>query len=210
MPEFVYTSHIAQESIEEIEQAFQEYQPDIVAVELDPQRLQALQMQQRNYSPRLIFTIGITGYLFMLLGSYMQNKLGDAVGMRPGEEMLTAYRMADERNIPVALIDQPVEQTLKRVSSIPFSEKLAIAWELVKAPFVRTPYEIDLSEVPSDELIAQLTEELHSKFPNLYQALLIERNHVMASNIRHLQRTNPESDILVVMGAGHKDVEKLL
>lgn len=207
---FVKTSHIATESVQDIKDAFERYEPDIVAIEIDAQRLQALRMNQRSFSPLLIQDIGVTGYIFMLLGSYLQEKLGDAVGMQPGEEMLTAYEHAETHGTRVSFIDQPVQRTMQQISGIAFSEKLRLVWELFRGFFVSRPLDFDLTKVPDKQLVGRLKNQLHHKFPQLYQALILERNYVMAENLRNLRATFPDATILVVIGAGHAEVEKLL
>src|SRR3989338_5476333 len=82
------TSHIAQESIDQIAQHIQSQKPSIIALELDTQRAKAL----KEAGPRKIplssaLHIGFKGYLFAKLGQYAQQKLGGSVGIEPGAKM---------------------------------------------------------------------------------------------------------------------------
>src|SRR3989344_6827887 len=111
------TSHIAQESVNKIKSTIERTKPQVVAVELDQMRLYGLINNQKSkISLRDIRTIGFKGYLFALLGSYVQKKLGKLVGLAPGSDMLTAVKIAQKNNIPFALIDRIIEITLRRFS----------------------------------------------------------------------------------------------
>src|SRR3989344_3598196 len=111
------TSHIAQQSIQEIKKALSEEQPDIVAVELDVERAVALfQKRRTRISLFQIPTIGVKGFLFATVGHALQQKLGKMVGVSPGSDMKTALELARKQKLQVALIDQPIKITLQKFS----------------------------------------------------------------------------------------------
>ena len=206
------TSHIAKQSIEEVKTNINKFKPDIVAVELDKGRLQALLTKQKSKTPFwLIFRIGVVGYVFAKLGSWGSKKLGKVVGVEPGEEMLTAIKLARQKNIKLALIDQPIEITLRRFSAkITFREKLRFIGDIFKSIIFRKKAaeelgidinNFDLSKVPSNELIKKLVKVMKGKYPNAYSVLVDERNKVMAFNLLNLAKKY--DNILAVVGAGH-------
>ena len=92
------TSHIAQQSIDEIKSTIEKEKPDIVAVELDKNRLYSLMQKekQKHLSFRQIKSIGFSGFIFAVIGSYVQQKLGKIVQVQPGEDMLTAVKLAQK------------------------------------------------------------------------------------------------------------------
>lgn len=205
------TSHIAQQSIREIQQKIEEIQPDIIALELDLNRFQALVSQQeRRTSLKDIRKIGLKGYLFALIGSYLQKKLGQAVGVAPGSEMLKAIKLARKKKIPLALIDQDIQITLRRFSQkLSWKERFRFLVDIFKGIFFRKKQlekvgNFDLSQVPPEKLIEKLMQELKKRYPNIYQVLVEERNKVMINNLKALIKQNPEKKILVIVGAGHK------
>lgn len=203
------TSHIAQESVEAISAAFDEINPEIVCLELDRRRMFAL-MNNVKSKPRLADArkIGIGGYLFLSLGGWLQQKLGDQVGMTPGSEMKSAIAISREREIKIALIDQDMELTLKSFSkNFTLREKMKLVSDLILAPFGKKE-KIDISKVPEKTLIKRLLNETKIRYPGLYKALVEERNIVMAENISKIAEKNPESRILVIIGAGHEDEVK--
>jgi pheromone shutdown-related protein TraB len=206
------TSHIAQQSVQEIEKAIVEQKPDLVALELDPNRFQALLTQQKTKIHLAdIFRVGLKGYLFALIGSYLQKKLGKMVGVAPGSEMLAAIKSAKKHNLPLALIDQDIAITLSRFSqTLSWQERFRFVADIFKGLlFPKKQLEklggFDLAKVPPQEIIKKLMNELKQRYPNIYQVLVEERNKVMIRNLKYLFEHNPEKKILAVVGAGHQD-----
>lgn len=203
---FLGTSHIAVDSIKEIERAFRLESPDIVAVELDPARLHALLADRKpNYSPAMAFKIGFKGYLFAVIGSLLQQKLGSIVGVKPGSDMLRAVELARDNGKRIALIDRDLRITLSRLSkAFGWKEKFRFLFDLISAPFAKK-MKIDLGKVPEKELIKQLLELLKKRYPGLHRVLVEERNKIMALKLKALMDNYPDKKILAVMGAGHEE-----
>lgn len=204
----VGTSHVSKDSKVKIKEKFNEFKPEIIAIELDRQRFQALTSNQKSsLSPRLILQIGITGYIFVVIGKLIQNKIGDFVGMNPGEEMILGARLAQKNKLLLALIDQDVAITLKGLSKrVKFSEKLKIVWDVIKSPFSKKErVNIDLSKIPPNELIIKMLKEMKDRYPGFYTVLLEDRNKFMAKKIYQILVKHPESKVLVIIGAGHEE-----
>ena len=91
------TPHISIESIKEVKSTFKEFNPDIIALELDPLRFQALlaRKQKRSITKEIQF-FGIKGFLLTLVLGYIEKKLGQKVKIKPGTEMLTAIKLAKQ------------------------------------------------------------------------------------------------------------------
>jgi pheromone shutdown protein TraB len=185
------TSHVSQESVDEIEHLILEHEPDIVAVELDPMRLKALLTGEK----------GSGGSLFVRLLEKFQSVVGSKTGVMPGSEMKKAYETAGEVGAEVALIDQDIRITFGRLKHVSRKEKVRAALQLGLAMLIGGKK--DLWEVPDEDAIQEMLEEMESQFPGLYQVLVEERNLHMLEALRHLEDENPESEILVFVGAGH-------
>ncbi len=200
------TSHIAESSLDEIEYVFQKENPELVAVELDHNRLYSLLADKKpNYSPAIISQIGLKGYLFALIGGLIQQKLGDVVGIKPGSDMLRAVQLAQKNNKKLALIDQDIQVTLARLSkTIGWKEKLHFFIDIFSAPFSKK-MRIDISKVPEKELIKKLLKLMKKSYPGLYKALVEERNMFMALKLKALMENYRDIKILAVIGAGHED-----
>jgi pheromone shutdown-related protein TraB len=199
------TSHIAKESVDKITAEFNSVHPDIVCVELDRKRLHALMTDQKpDYSIAGIGKYGLQGYLFAVIGAFVQKKLGNVVGIKPGSDMLTAVKLAQSNNKNLQLIDQDIEITLKRFSKkFSMKEKFHLVEDIIKAPFSKR-MKISLNNVPPEELINKLMVQMKERYPNIYLVLVDERNHVMAKNIYNIMARNSDRKILVIIGAGHE------
>lgn len=206
------TSHIAKESIEKITEEFSSFNPDIVCIELDHKRLHSLLSDAKpDRSLKGIKHYGLQGYLFAVIGGYIQEKLGNVVGVKPGSDMLTAVNLTKSNNKILQLIDQDIETTLKRFSkAFTWREKFRLVGDIIRAPFSKK-MKIDLNKVPKEELINKLMGDIKERYPSIYAVLIEERNHVMAKNIYKIMSENEDKKILVIIGAGHeKDLLKLI
>lgn len=215
------TSHISPKSIRAIKNIIDEIHPGIVAVELDHKRLNALlhQQQKSHLSLHALWKVGLKGFLFAMIGSYIQRKLGKLVGVEPGADMLTAVTLARRNKIPVALIDQDIEVTLSRFSSkLTWREKGRFLVDIGRGILFKKKElerwglsDIDLQSVPPEQVITQLLSHMKVRYPTVYQVLIKERNVIMARRLVRLASEHEGKIILAVIGAGHeKDVLSLI
>ena len=121
--------------------------------------------------------------------------------------MRQAIRIAKRDKIDIALIDQDIEITLKRLSkAITWKEKWNFISDIAKALFTgKKELEFDLSTVPDKKVIRKLTDKLKERYPNVHRVLIEERNAVIAKNLKKLMNSAPDKKILVILGAGHID-----
>ncbi len=202
------TSHIAKQSLDEVKKYIEEEKPDMIAIELDSKRLPALMSKSpRRIELKAIRHIGLKGFVFSLIGAWAEKKLGNLVGVAPGSEMKQAVQIAKKNNIKIALVDQDIEITLRRLSkTLTWKEKWNFAADIVKAIFTRNKeIDFDLRTVPEKKIIKKLTSKLKERYPNVHKVLIEERNSVIAGNLRNLMDSNPDKKILAILGAGHVD-----
>lgn len=186
------TSHIAGEDLERIRREVEEKQPDVVALELDPARLDALLHDQQGGRPR---------NPFFLLMKAVQDLLGRRAGVAPGSDMLTALRAAESEGIDVALIDQDIGVTLERLKAVPLVEKIKFLGFLLLSPFLLRGLDIDLQQVPEQDIVDEMLLRLRIGFPGMYRVLVAERNETMAERLEMLERRY--GHVLAFVGAGH-------
>jgi pheromone shutdown-related protein TraB len=204
------TSHIADESVKEVKQIMEVHKPAIVCVELDRHRYHSL-MQPSQENRKIPFSlakrVGMTGYLFAVLGNKIQKKLGAVVNINPGTEMKTATEMGIEANAAVYLIDQTLEETLRDFSDkFTFREKFRLFRDIFFTPkeFKNLKNtKMVLSKTPPASLINKLVYAIERRYPGLFEALIGKRNRIMAKKIFGLSHANPAKKVLVVVGAGH-------
>ena len=201
------TSHIARESLDEVRKTIEAEKPAIVALELDRKRLPALLSPPKKKKLPAIHRIGVKGFLFSLLGSWAERKLGELVGMSPGSEMKEAVLLARKNNLRIVLIDQDIEVTLQRFSkALSWKEKWNFLVDLFKAFVLRKKeVDFDLKKVPGRKIIQTMLAKVKERYPNIYRVLIDERNEVMAHRLRMLMQHHPDEKIMVVVGAGHEE-----
>ncbi len=207
------TSHISKHSVEEVKEHILTKNPEIIAIELDRLRAHALLSKKKKIKLTDIKKIGMTGIIFSLIGGYIEKKLGKLVKTKPGSEMLMAIRLAKKGKIPILLMDQDIRITLKKISKrMPLREKLRFLNDLIFSNQNKKELEkIDISKVPTEKLIEEITKGFKKRYPILYTILITERNEIMAKNLNNLMTNNKDKKILAIMGAGHKkEIEKIL
>lgn len=208
------TSHIAKDSVRKVTGTITAEKPDIVAVELDHARLHALLSDVKpRFNLAALRAMGITGFAFFTIGGLLQRKLGKLIGAVPGEEMKTAVKAANQIGARVALIDQPLSITMRNLSKIRFVEKLRLVKDVIFGitGLETEKVDIDLSKTPTGSFVEMAMKKVRGSYPGLYKALVSDRNGYMAHTLAHIMRSEPQSKIVAVVGAGHeKEVVRLL
>ena len=206
------TSHIAIESVNEIRRAVSEEKPDLIAVELDRHRLHGLlEHKKSRFEFRDMFKLGVKGYLFAIVASYLQKKLGRSVGLEPGSDMLEAVKLAKQTDVHLALIDQDISITLRNFGkAFTWKEK----WHLIVDIFMSVFFNkremakigitnLDLNKVPTKKVITMMLKHVQERYPSIYKALIQDRNYVMARHLSGLMSKHQK--IVAVVGAGHEE-----
>ena len=203
--QIIGTSHIAKQSINEVKKHIEKERPEIVALELDQKRLYALfHRKKKSITFSDITRVGVNGFVFSIIGAWAEKQLGKIVGVKPGSEMLTAAKIAKKKNIQLALIDQDIEITLKRLSKeITWKEKFNFLSDIIKAAiFRKKEIEFDLTKVPKEDVIKKLISKVKTRYPSIYKVLIKERNAVISKNLFNLMQNKKK--ILAIIGAGHE------
>jgi pheromone shutdown-related protein TraB len=198
----VGTSHIAKESITEVEQSIEKEKPIFVALELDNNRYNSLiSGEQRDVSYKYIKEIGFGGYLLLKIGHYIETKLGLSIGSTLGGEMIKAADTASKYNCKIVLIDQEIKKTLKNFSeNFNWKEKLKIILDIMTGLIKKEKIKIDLKRVPDKDIIILILDKLKKRYPGIYKSLVQDRNIYMAKRLSRLMELG---NIVAVIGAGH-------
>jgi pheromone shutdown protein TraB len=144
--------------------------------------------------------------LVQWLLAYLQRKIGFDVGVEPGAEMKAAIEEAENRGIPLALVDRDIRLTLLRFwNSLGFLEKLRLMWALIiSIAEVDSGQEIDIESLKQQNVIDMVMEEFRKFSPNGARALIDERDAFIAHQLVLLKVQRPQGKILAVVGAGHR------
>nr|WP_180485660.1 TraB/GumN family protein [Treponema socranskii] len=198
------TAHVSDESIKEVTDAIREQKPDCVAIELDEKRSRSM-TDPESYRKLDIIAVLKRKEGFLLLANLVlasfQKRLGENVGVKPGDEMLAAMNTAAELGIPSVMVDRPIAVTLRRAwvkNSLWGKSKLISA--LIASAFDKekiSPEQIEALK-KSNEMDSMMTE-LAEYLPAIKEVLINERDRYLASRI---WEANGER-VLAVLGAGH-------
>jgi pheromone shutdown-related protein TraB len=202
------TAHVSQRSIEEVKETILEMEPDVVAVELDINRYHNLKNRETGEKPEKEFNIReiiksdqLTMFLVSGFLTYMQNKIGDDVGVKPGAEMLAAIEAAEEIGAKVALIDRDIQITLKRaLNQMSIWEKLKFTYGILASFFTSDEDMEDIEKIKEGDTLAEVMEYFQEMSPKAYNVLVNERDAYMARMLLDI----PESQVVAVVGAGHQ------
>jgi pheromone shutdown-related protein TraB len=203
----VGTAHVSQQSVDEVRAAIEEFKPDVVAIELDTSRFTALKKQARDPSVGDVLEVkNFNSLLVQWLLAYLQRKIGIDVGVEPGAEMKIAIDEAEQRGIPIALVDRDIRLTLLRFwSSLGIFEKIKMFWALITSiAEIDNGQEIDIESLKEQNVIDAVMEEFRKFSPNGARALIDERDAFIAHQLILLKVQRSEGRILAVVGAGHR------
>jgi pheromone shutdown-related protein TraB len=196
----VGTVHVSPESVEEVKETIEREKPDTVGVELCEKRYETL-TKKKQWEEQEIFRIIKEGKTYLLLANLLlsnfQKKIGEEFGSEPGAEMMEAVTIAQDKGIPVTLLDRDISITLRRAwKSMGITEKLKLIYALIAGFFVDA--EDVVEELKDLDIITELMEELAEQAPGAKKVLIDERDQYIASKILEL-----EGRVVAVVGAGH-------
>ncbi|GHV94811.1 conjugal transfer protein TraB [Spirochaetia bacterium] len=200
------TAHVSRESIEEVSRVIREEKPDMVCVELDQGRYNSIS-QKENWESLNIAKVFKEGKGFLLIANLVlagfQRRLGNELGVKPGEEMKTAIETAVELGINYSLCDREVQTTLRRAwARCGLWSRCKLLASLLAGAF--TTEKLSAEEIEAlknrselDGMMSELAEYL----PAVKATLIDERDRYLAAKI--WSATAPGCRAVAVVGAGH-------
>ena len=200
------TAHVSRASVDAVQAAIATGDYDTIAVELDEQRLKAMTDPTALGSMDLVKVLreGKTPLFAanLALAAY-QRRLAEQMGVEPGAELKAAAADAAAAGLPLALIDRDVGLPFRRaLQSLGWWGRAKISASLLMA--LLSSDEVGEDEIerrkPGDVLEASFTE-FAGQTPELYEAIIAERDRYMAARLREMPAGSRE--VLAVVGAGH-------
>lgn len=226
----VGTVHVSKTTRDRVVSTVQEEEPDVVAIELDQERL--YDMFERGADVVEGEDVGDEdegGTIQDLIREQQQGQFDGEDMLQPGEaDMLPAVREGVDLGKEVALIDMSMEQLQENVKSNAFDEDGNLDVEIVNKvkqgsfgevvdsvkEFVRSQREMqgrvdeegmegvirEMEESSVDEVAEQM-DSLREVAPEIVEALIDERDQYMAGRIHWLRQNG--YDTVATMGRGH-------
>jgi pheromone shutdown-related protein TraB len=211
----VGTAHVSARSVEEVTRVIEELRPEVVCVELCQGRHDAL-TQENSFRNLDIFKVvreGKTLYLLahLALASY-QRKMGNALGVKPGSELLAAIVAAKKVGARVELIDRDIHTTLKRTWANLGLWKRSMLLSSLLVGFgedddgdddkgKKELTEEDIENLKEGKALSEMLDELAKALPEVKTPLIDERDAFLVSGMEDAAKG--AKDVVAVVGAAH-------
>lgn len=186
---------------------FKEKNPDVICVELDNKRLNALILKKTN--PEKYKDVTKKNPIIYKILARFQDNMAREYGVSAGDEMLTALNYAKSHEIPLALIDSDAQKLFqKMLKSMTISEKIKLLLSGFSGFFIgRERVEKELNKIEKD--FDKYLNEIGDRFPTIKRILIDERNENMAKKI--IKLTEDKNSIVACIGDGHiNGISKIL
>ncbi|MDR3130323.1 MAG: TraB/GumN family protein [Treponema sp.] len=203
----VGTAHVSRDSIREVECAIREEKPAIVCVELDSGRYASISRQD-NWEKLDVIKVFREGKGFVLIANLVlagfQRRMGEELGVKPGEEMKTAVETAKDLGVPFALCDREVHITLSRAwNRCGLWSKCKLLASLLSSAFTSEKFsEEEVERLKSRNELDGMMSELAAYLPSVKEVLIDERDLYLAAKIWEAGAKSGGKQLAVV-GAGH-------
>jgi pheromone shutdown-related protein TraB len=202
----VGTAHVSKSSVDEVRSIIREVMPDAVAVELCQARYDVMKnpgMWQNMDIFKVIKEKKAAFLMANLVMSSFQRRIGQKLGVKPGDEMRAAIDEAEANGIEVVLIDRNVQLTLARTwRRLTFWEKMKLLYASLVAIFeAEDLQENDIEKLKEKDMLTTAVEEMARHAPTIKEVLIDERDAYMARKIADI----PSARVVAVIGAGHME-----
>ncbi len=201
------TAHVSSESRKLVEKIILEEKPDVVAIELDKRRLDALEDEGKKFSELNVEEVIKTNQTWMFLANVLlknfQKEIGRNVGELPGSEMKAALHASKENGIPYALVDRDIQITMKRAyEMLGIVEKIKLGSALIAGMFGEEAKKVDsamIEKLKEKDTLNAMMHKLGEEFPTIQKVVVDERDLYIAQKLREIKAKK----VLAVVGAGH-------
>jgi pheromone shutdown-related protein TraB len=208
------TAHVSKASLDAVRAAIDSGHYDTIAVELDPQRAQALtdpdalarldlvKVLREGKAALFAANLGLAAY---------QRRLAEQLGIEPGAELKAAVLDARERGLGLHLIDRDVGLTFKRaMQRLGWWGRAKVSAGIMTSLLGSDEVSDDeIENLKSGDILESSFTEFASESPALYETIIAERDRYMATLLREIALEHPADagspprEVLAVVGAGH-------
>ncbi len=200
----VGTAHVSRQSAELVTRVIEAENPETVCIELCESRYQSMTQKDRWQNMDLLKVIK-ERKAFLLLSNLMlasfQKRIGQKLGIKPGEEMMKAIEATEKVGARIHLADRDIRTTLSRTWRLMgLWMKIKLLGHLViSVGEVDKIKEEDVEKMKNMDVLETLLSEIGEALPELRRILIDERDQYLA----YKTRTAPGRKIVSVVGAGH-------
>jgi len=205
------TAHVSRTSVEAVDAILAHEAFDAVAVELCDSRAQGMR-DPEAFKQMDLFQVIRQGKAGMVAASLVlssfQKRLAEQYGIQPGAEMKAGMDGAEQRGVPVWLVDREVGTTLRRAwHSVGLWQRFGLMGGLIASVFERQQIEeTEIEKLKQGDMLESAFSEFATHSAPLYRSLIAERDAYMAARLREQSAAAGFGEgrrVLVVIGAGH-------
>ncbi len=202
------TAHISKTSVDVVKAAIAGGAYDTIAVELDPQRAQAITDPDALAKLDLVKVLkeGKTAVFAanLALAAY-QRRLAEQLDIEPGAELKAAVLDAKARDLSLHLIDRDVGLTFRRaMDRLGWWGRIRVSVDLIRSLFGDEEVSSDQIEgLKQGDMLEASFGDFATESPALYDTVIAERDAYMAARLREIPAQGGGRDVLAVIGAGH-------
>lgn len=198
------TAHISKRSADQVKEVIDEEKPDSVCVELDQERYNSINDENKWSEMNIFQVIKEKKALLLLVNliiSSFQSRMAEKLGIKAGQEMRQGIKSAEENDAELILADRNIQITFKRVwGGLGFFEKLKLIFQVISMLFVDEEIsEEELEQLKSSDSLNIILEEMGENFPGIKKHLVDERDQYLANKIKNA----PGNKVVAVLGAAH-------
>lgn len=195
------TAHVSRTSVKAVRKLASTGEFDAIAVELCQSRFDAL-TGKRKWTDLDLYKVireGKAGLVMVKLAlSAYQRRIAEQFGIEPGAELRAAIVAAKERDLAT---------TLRRsYASVPWYKRLylmaGLALGMVSSEDID---EESIGKLKQGDILESTIAEFAEMSPELFEALIAERDRYMAARLRQENAGAAGRKVLVVIGAGHME-----
>ncbi len=178
---------------------FDEIRPEIICVELDKQRYDALILKQTN--PQEYKNQAKNIPLIYKLLSRFQEGIAKQYGVTAGSEMITAINYAQTNQLPIAFIDTNAQNMFTNMlKKMTLKEKFKLMFSGFGGFFVsKKSVEEELKKF--EQNFDSYIEQIGKRLPTIKKVLIDERNEHMVQEL--VKASEQYEKIIAVIGDGH-------
>ena len=205
------TAHVSRESIDEVTETIRNEKPAMVCVELDQGRHASI-TQQDSWERLNVSKVLKEGKGFLLIANMalasFQRRMGNELGVKPGEEMIAALNAAEEMGVDYSLCDREIQTTLRRAwASCGLWSKCKLLAALFSSAIATEKLSAnEIENLKKTNELDSMMAELANFLPSVKETLIDERDRYLAAKIwkasEAVSGTAPGCT-LAVAGAGH-------
>jgi pheromone shutdown-related protein TraB len=200
----VGTAHVSKASVEEVRSTIREIRPEAVAVELCQARYDIMKNPHAWQNMDIFKVVKEKKTSFLMANLVMasfQRRMGEKLGVKPGDEMRAAIEEAEAGDLEVVLVDRNVQITLARAwRGLGFWEKMKLLYGALLSIFeVEELGEKDIERLKEKDALTTAVEEMARYAPTIKEVLIDERDAYMARKLADIS----SSKVVGVIGAGH-------